>query len=416
MATTETLQRSSQTVLTADTASTLHHDIVIVGGGTAGITVAAQLTRGWFNNTDVLIIDPAENHYYQPAWTLVGAGTFRKEATRRKESSVIPRKAKWLKDALVILDPEHNHVITQSGTTVEYKYLVVAAGIQMHWDAIPGLKENLGKHGICSNYSYETVAYTWECIRNFRGGTAIFTQPRGAIRCGGAPQKICYLAEDYFRKAGIRDKSRVIFVAPGKAIFSVAKYRAVLERLIEQRGIETMFGHHLVELQPEERKAVFENVDTHQRITLQYDMIHVTPPQGPPAFIAASPLADKNGWVDVDKHTLQHVRYPNVFSLGDCSNLPTSKTGAAIRKQAPVLVKNLRAVMEGRTPTATYHGYTSCPVVTRYGRVVLAEFDYDHNPVETFPFNQAKERWTMWVLKKYFLPMMYWHGMLKGRM
>ncbi len=393
----------------------LRHGIVVVGGGTAGITVAAQLTKGWFNQTDVLIIDPSENHYYQPAWTLVGGGTFNKSATRRDEKSVIPRKATWLQDAVTEFDPEHNRLRTREGLVVEYDYLVVGAGIQINWARVKGLKENVGQHGICSNYSFETVSSTWENIRNFQGGTAIFTQPAGAIKCGGAPQKICYLAEDYFRKHGVRDKTRVIFASAAAGIFSVEKYKRVLESVVKRKGIETMFRHNLIAVCPDTQEAVFQHMDSGEEVAVHYDMIHVTPPMGPPDFIATSPLANADGWVDVDKQTLQHVRFPNVFGLGDCSSLPTSKTGAAIRKQAPVLVKNLRALMDGKPLTAKYNGYTSCPVVTGYGSLVLAEFDYDGAPAETFPFNQAKERWSMWLLKKYVLPVLYWSGMLKGR-
>jgi sulfide:quinone oxidoreductase len=392
------------------------HEIVIVGGGTAGITLAARLTKGLFNHRDVAIIEPSDKHYYQPAWTLVGGGTYDKEATVRSEASVIPRRANWIQDAVTSFDPEHNQLQTAGGLTIEYEYLIVAAGIQINWGAVPGLKESVGKgDGVCSNYSFETVSSTWEAIRDFEEGTAIFTSPKGAIKCGGAPQKICYLAEDYFHRKGIRKHCRVIFASPGAAIFGVAKYRSALERVVSRKGIETMFRHHLVEIKPDTKEAVFENVDNSERTTLHYDLLHVTPPMSAPKFIADSPLANADGWVDVDKFTLQHVTYPNVFSLGDCSSLPTSKTGAAVRKQAPVLVKNLKAQMAGRPLTATYNGYTSCPVVTGYGSLILAEFDYDGNPDETFWFDQSRERRAMWWLKKYGLPLLYWHGMLKGR-
>ncbi len=394
---------------------TVHHSIVIVGGGTGGITVAARLTKGLFNKTDVAVIEPAKDHFYQPAWTLVGGGTFRKDATRRDEAAVMPSKAKWIRDAVSEFDPKNNRLTTRDGLTVTYDALVVAAGIHIRWDAIAGLKESLGANGICSNYSFESVQSTWDAVRNFQGGTAIFTQPTGAIKCGGAPQKICYLAEDYFRKHGVREKSRVIFAAAGASIFAVDKYRQALEQVVKRKGIETMFLHNLVAIRAKEKEAVFQHMETNEQVVVPYDMIHVTPPMSAPPFIAKSLLANEEGWVDVDKLTLQHKRFPNVFSLGDCSSLPTSKTGAAIRKQAPVLVKNLKAMFSGRPLTANYDGYTSCPVVTGYGRLVLAEFDYDKQPAETFPFNQAKERWSMWVLKKYILPILYWKGMLKGR-
>ncbi|MCA9015921.1 MAG: NAD(P)/FAD-dependent oxidoreductase [Planctomycetaceae bacterium] len=412
----ENIDQSAQNSPVQDSpGSVVHHQVVIVGGGTAGITVAAKLTKGWFNKTDVAIIDPADNHYYQPAWTLVGGGAFRKEDTRRDEASVIPKKASWIKDAVMEFDPGRNLVKTREGRTIQYDFLVVCAGIQLNWDAITGLKDSLGKEGVCSNYSYESVGSTWENIRNFKGGTAVFTQPVTGIKCGGAPQKICYLADDYFRQHGVREKTHVIFASGSSNIFAVEPYRSVLEGVIKRKEIDTRFNHSLVAICADTKEAIFRNTETGDDVSIHYDMIHVTPPMGPPDFIAKSPLADEKGWVEVDKHSLQHVRYPNVFALGDSSNLPTSKTGAAIRKQAPTLVKNLRALMAGKPLTEKYNGYTSCPLVTGYGKLVLAEFDYDKNPNETFPFNQAKERWSMWLLKKYVLPVLYWKGMLKGR-
>lgn len=390
------------------------HDVLVVGGGTGGITVAARLRRAR-PALDVAVVEPSDKHFYQPAWTLVGAGTFRKADTVREEKDVIPRGATWLRDGAATFEPERNVVVLRSGRRIGYRYLVVAAGLQLDWGAIPGLRESVGKDGVCSNYSFETVDSTWEAIRHFRGGTAIFTQPAGAVKCGGAPQKIMYLADDAFRRAGVRNESRVIFSAPSPAIFAVPKYREILEKVVRRKGIETKFKTNLVEIRPETKEAVLENVETHEREVLKFDLLHVTPPMSVPDFLKRSPLADADGWVDVEKHSLRHRRFPNVFALGDCSSLPTSKTGAAIRKQASTLTANLLAAIDGRELSASYDGYTSCPVVTGYGKMVLAEFDYDKNPKETFPFNQAKERRSMWILKKYVLPVLYWHGMLKGR-
>lgn len=416
MSATSTSQRPDleQAPMDAD-CKIVRHQVVVVGGGTAGISVAARLTNGWFNRTDVAIIDPAKDHFYQPAWTLVGGGAFNLSATRRDEASVIPARAKWYPTAVTEFDPEHNRIFTQDGTIVEYEFLVVAAGIQLNWHAIKGLEESLGEGGVCSNYSYQTVGSTWDSIRNFQGGTAIFTHPATPIKCGGAPQKICYLAEEHFRKSGVRDKSRVIFAIAAPELFAVEKYRKVLETVAQRQGVEVLLDHELVAVSSDTKEAIFRRKTDGEEVSIGYDMIHVTPPQGPPKFIAQSPLADAAGWVDVDRHTLQHVRYPNVFGLGDCANLPTSKTGAAIRKQAPVAAANLRAALLDQPLPARYDGYTSCPLVTGYGKLVLAEFGYDKQPSETFPFDQGKERWSMWLLKKYLLPVLYWQGMLKGR-
>ncbi len=391
------------------------YEVVIVGGGTAGITVASQLTKGLFNKQEVVIIEPSDKHYYRPAWTLVGAGAYEKSATVRNEASIIPPKATWIHDAVTEFNPEHNQLQTANGLVIEYESLVVAAGIELHWDGISGLKESVGKGGVCSNDSIETVDSTWEAIRSFQNGTAIFTISKEAVKCGGAPQQICYLAEDYFHRSGVRQECRVIFASPEAKIFDVPMYQHSLERVISRKGIETMFRHQLIEIKPETKEAVFENIDSQQRTALHYDLLHVTPPMSAPKFIANSPLSDRDGWVDVDRFTLQHVRFPNVFSLGDCSNLPTWKTGAAVRKQTPVLVRNLKSLMSGRPLKAKYNGHTSCPIVTGYGSLILAEFDYDKHPDETFWFDQSRERRIMWWFKKYGLPLLYWHGMLKGR-
>ncbi len=391
-----------------------HYRVLILGGGTGGITVAAQLRRK-MKPYDLAIVEPSTKHYYQPLWTLVGAGVFRKELSQRAESAFIPSGADWIQDHVAEIQPEKNQVVLRGGRTIGYDYLVVALGIQIDWGKIPGLAEGIGKNGICSNYAYQHVDYTWECLKNFRGGKAIFTMPNTAVKCGGAPQKIMYLADDYFRRNRVRDKAQVIYATPQSAIFAIEKYRKTLEKVVERKQIDVRFKHNLIELHPDKKEGVFEQMETHEHVTIPYEMIHVTPPMSAPDLLKHSPLADQQGWVAADKFTLQHPKFPNVFPIGDCSGLPTSKTGAAIRKQAPVLVKNLVAAMKGEPLTARYDGYTSCPVVTGYGKLVLAEFDYEHQPAETFPFDQSKERLSMYLLKAYALPRLYWDGMLRGR-
>jgi sulfide:quinone oxidoreductase len=392
-----------------------HYQVLIVGGGTAGIMVAAQL-KNLAPQVQVGIIEPSEKHFYQPIWTLVGGGVFDKSVSVRDEAEFIPQGHDWIQDHVASFAPDQNHVTLRSGNRVSYDYMVVAAGIQIDWHKVKGLKEALGTQGVCSNYSYDTVGYTWECISNFRGGNAIFTQPGTPIKCGGAPQKIMYLADDAFNKQGVRQKSKIVFANAGGGIFSVKKYADSLNKVIARKEIQTAYKHNLEEIRAQSKEAVFRNLDTNEEVVMPFDMIHVTPPMSAPDFIKQSPIAAETGWVSVDKYSLQHTRYANVFALGDCSNLPTSKTGAAIRKQAPTVVGNLLAKMNGQQMTESYDGYTSCPLVTGYGSLILAEFDYDLQPRETFPFDQSQERYSMYALKAYGLPAMYWNGMLRGRM
>ncbi len=393
-----------------------HYQVVVVGAGSAGLTVASQLMNTP-NPPEVAIIDPAEKHYYQPLWTLIGAGVFPKEESERDQEAFIPYGATWIKAPVASFQPRQNALTLANGDQVTYDALVVAAGIQIDWSKIPGLEESVGKPGtgVVSNYSYETVASTWEAIRSLKEGNAIFTHPSTPIKCGGAPLKICFLAEEHWSKSGVRNQINVKFVKGGPGIFAVKKYADSLTKVADRKGIERVWNNELIALRPEQKEAVFKHLETGKETVMPYGMIHVTPPMSAPAFIAESLLAAESGWVEVDKMTTQHKRFDNVFALGDCSNLPTSKTGAAIRKQAPVTVANLRAYLEGKELKHNYDGYTSCPLVTGYGSLILAEFDYDKQPMESFPFDQSKERYSMYALKAYGLPRMYWHGMLKGR-
>ncbi|MBI4695149.1 MAG: NAD(P)/FAD-dependent oxidoreductase [Gammaproteobacteria bacterium] len=388
--------------------------VVVIGAGAAGLSVAARLQRGG-QGLEVVLVDPASVHYYQPLWTLVGAGIFPKERSRRPMAEMIPKGVQWIRQAAAEFRPEENCVVTADGQRLGYDALVVAAGLQINWGKIPGLQEAVGKNGVCSNYSYDTVNATWEQIQRFTGGRALFTIPSTPIKCAGAPLKVMFLAEDHFRRTGIRNVTHVSYMCAVASIFRAPKYAERLSAIATARGIEVNYRQELTELRPEAKEAVFKHAESGEERVEKYDLIHVTPPMGPPDFIKQSTLGDAAGWVEVNKATMQHVRYPNVFSLGDASNLPTSKTAAAIRAQSPILVANLLAFLRGTTSDAQYYGYTSCPLVTGYGKLMLAEFDYELKPVETFPFDQGEERGSMYLLKKYVMPEIYWRGLVRGR-
>ena len=400
------------------------YDVVIVGGGTAGITVAAQLQQADRAPASIAIIEPSDTHYYQPIWTLVGAGVFDKEISERPMADYIPEGVTWLQDAAATFDPESNTVTTQSGDTVGYNYLVVAPGLQLDWDALPGLADAIADpdSGVVSNYAYEYCEDTWDAMQRLQpGDRAVFTQPATPIKCGGAPQKIMYLTADHLRREGILDDVAVEFYTPGTVIFGVEKFARTLRNVVDRYGIDVNLHSELVEVRPESNEAVIRGTGggdsaPGERV-VSYDMLHVTPPQSAPDFIKESPLADEGGWVDVDKHTLQHTTYDNIFGLGDAGNTPNAKTGAAVRKQAPTVVQNLLQLMHDGEITSPkeYNGYASCPLVTGYGKLVLAEFDYNNEPDPSFSFDTSQERYSMYALKAYGLPQMYWHGMLRGR-
>jgi sulfide:quinone oxidoreductase len=397
--------------------SSIHHQIAVVGGGSAGISVAARLRHAGI--TDIGVIDPAVTHYYQPLWTLVGGGRASVKESARPEASVMPKGVAWIKDRAEHIDPEQRTVSLASGSSVSYNQLIVCPGIQLDWGKIPGMADAITTPTVSSNYTVDLAPKTWEMIRNLRSGTAVFTMPAGPIKCAGAPQKIAYLAADYWREQGVLNDIRVVLVLPTPGMFGVKEFANELELVVARYGIEVHKNSELVEIDPDTRQAVIVDHGTDSKESIAYNLMHVVPPQSAPDWIKQTTLADPAnpaGYVEIDKNTMRHTRYDNVFALGDAGSSPNSKTGAAIRKQAPVVARNVLASLKGAAPPASYDGYASCPLTTSLHTVLLAEFDYTMKPHPTFPLiDTTKERRDMWYLKRYGLPYMYWHLMLRGR-
>ncbi|KAI7858890.1 hypothetical protein BDC45DRAFT_543684 [Circinella umbellata] len=416
-------KRCFATVVNKNQASNIDkkYKVVVVGAGPGGLSVASTVSK-LLGKDQVAVIDPAQYHYYQPLWTYVGGGLKDFKDSQRPMESLIPKKADWIQDSVTQLEPDTNHVVLSNGQTIGYDYLVVAAGIQVNWDKIKGLKEALGKDGVTSNYSPESVQKTHQFLQEFKGGNALFSYPNSPIKCPGAPTKIAFLAEEIFRLNGIRDKSNVIYNSFQDKIYGVDHYGVVLNRLLEERNMTFNPKHELIEIQSNNRKAVFRNhraqEGEEELLTYDYNFLHAVPPQAPPTFIRESKLADPvNGFVDVNMYTLRHKKYNNVFSLGDCSNLPTGKTAAAITVESGVLKTNLIADLQGKKiKEAEYDGYASCPLVVGRNELVLAEFSgYTGKPLETFPLDQRKVSAFNAFVNKDIIPSIYWNGLLSGR-
>lgn len=391
-----------------------YYEVLVLGGGAGGIAMSARMKRR-VGAENVAVVEPSKTHYYQPLWTLVGAGAKHLAASARPMGSLIPSGVEWIKSQVIALDPDNNCVWLENDTRVFYKYLIIALGISLHYEKIKGLPEGFNHPKIGSNYSAQTVEKTWRALQDFKEGNAIFTFPNTPVKCAGAPQKIMYLSDAYLRKTGKRSKANIMFNTSLGVIFAVKKYADALLEIIKDRNLAVNYKCNLIEVRADKQEAVFENLDKPGVTEVyQYEMLHVTPPMGPPAVLINSPVSDANGWVDVDKETLQHKTYPNVFGIGDCTNLPTSKTAAAVAAQSGVLDKTISLVMKKKFPVKKYDGYTSCPLVTGYNKVILAEFDYNAQPLETFPIDQSKERRTMYHMKADMMPLLYWNALLKG--
>ena len=393
------------------------YQILIVGGGAAGLATAASL-RKRNKSLEIAVVEPSDKHYYQPGWTMVGAGVFNKEDTERETDTIWPSNVIRIKDEVTEFDPKNNKVTLSNKSEVGYDILIVAAGLKLDWDAIEGLSESLGKNGVTSNYRYDLAPYTWELVQELKGKDAIFTQPPMPIKCAGAPQKAMYLSCDHWQKAGQLYNMNVSFCNAGPVLFGCATYVPPLMKYVEKYGINLDFGHNLTKIDGASKKAWFavkkEGEDT-KTIERSFDMIHVCPPQRAPDFIIKSPLANDGGWVDVNAETLQHNAFSNIFALGDVTSTSNAKTVAAARKQAPIVAQNVIAYLAEKEPSPLYDGYGSCPLTVEKGKIILAEFGYGGKVMPTFPWDSTKPRRAAWFLKKSILPIVYWSAMFKGR-
>lgn len=396
------------------------HDIVIIGGGAAGIATASSLLAR-DADLDIAIIDPAGVHYYQPGWTMVGGGIFDAEYTARTMASLIPQGVKWIKSAVSAFEPDSNAVILDGCRVVKYKRLVVSPGLKLDWNGIDGLVETLGHNGVTSNYRYDLAPYTWELVEAFKLGRALFTQPAMPIKCAGAPQKALYLSGDHWYKNSSLSNIDIEFYNAGGALFGVKEYVPALMKYIKKYDAELKFMHNLTKVDGPNKTAWFDKTNADGSVEVvetDFDMIHVVPPQTAPDFIRVSPLADAGGWVDVDQNTLRHKSFDNIWSLGDVMNAPNAKTAAAARMQAPIVATNIMQDMGKFGSTAQYNGYGSCPLTVERGKIVLAEFGYGGKLLPSFPkwlIDGQEPSALAWFLKEKMLPPIYWKAMLRGK-
>ena len=389
------------------------YKLLIIGGGTGGTSIASIFSKKLKN--DVAVVEPKDIHYYQSMFTLVGGGLRQFYETQKPTKSVLPKDVTWIKDTASKFDPQNNIVETKNGDKIGYDYLVLTLGLQLNYSSVKGLEEALATDpNVVSTYSPKYVEKVLPAVDNITDGVALFTFPITPVKCAGAGQKICYLSEERVANSGLRNSVQFKYHTALPVIFPVPRYAEVLDKYAEGRNIEVKKCRNLIEVRGAEKEAVFDVVGENRQEVEKYSLLHVTPPMSTPSELWGSPLVDETNFVTVDRDTLQHVKYPNIFALGDCTNAPTSKTAAACSSQVGVASKNLEKFMQGQSLPKKYNGYTSCPLTVSRSKVILAEFGYDGQILETFPVDQRKPRRLMFFLKATVLPVVYWSFMLKG--
>ncbi|MGJ9403829.1 NAD(P)/FAD-dependent oxidoreductase [Arthrobacter sp. KK5.5] len=395
--------------------TTEYHRIVILGGGNAGISLAARLGR--YGVGGIAVVEPKAVHHFQPLFSHIGAGAAQMREAVRPQEDVMPRDVAWIRGEAAGVVPGENTVRLADGRLVRYGHLVVCPGLQLDWDDVPGLRDAMGDPRGTSNYDAGLVPKTWELVRGLRSGTAVFTQPPGAAKCSGAAQKIAYMACDYWRAAGVLQDIAVVLVVPTPTVFGMPDVDRELERKIAEYGITLRTDTALATVDASAGTVVLDGPRGREEIA--YDMLHAVPPQSAPDWLKSSELpaaGDDGGFVEVDAQTLRHPRFPNVWSLGDAAGTPNSKSGGALRKQVKVLAKNLKSVLDGGGPTRRYDGYSVCPFTLSRGTAFFAEFGADYRPMPSIPLlRMAKERRWQWIMDRHVFPKIYWHLILKGR-
>ncbi|WP_186388069.1 MULTISPECIES: FAD/NAD(P)-binding oxidoreductase [unclassified Stappia] len=398
--------------------------ILILGAGAAGTALANRLATR-LPGARITLLDPRQAHYYQPGFTLIAAGLKPASYSVSTTAEWLPRNVDWIAEAAAEVDPEAKRVVTTSGRALSYDYLVVATGLKLDFDAIEGMSTDLiGSNGIGAVYAGpDQAAATYAEMSRFteKGGTALFTRPATEMKCAGAPLKYAFLTDDTARRKGTRGKVKIIYAAHGGAFFSVPIVNEKVRMLFEERGFDTVKNHVMVAIDPGKRIATFDTPEGRKEIG--YDFTNVIPPmRAPDAIRFNSPLSWQegpfaaDGWVEVDKHSLRHLRYPEVFAIGDIAGVPKGKTAASVKWQVPVVEDHIAAQIAGKESTASYDGYTSCPLITRIGRAMLVEFDYKDNLVPSFPglIAPLEELWVSWLMKEIALKATY-NAMLRGR-
>ena len=417
-------------------ASHKHARIVIAGGGTGGMITAARLRRS-APNAEIIVISPNEMHLYQPGQTYVAAGLYEQSDNERRMADLMEDGVKWLQESVVSFEPQNNTLHTDKTGKIVYDYLVVALGVEYDYEAIEGLsKEIIGEHSIASVYLNDMQkgtakggAITQQWIKDISEAAAskpikvLLSEPATPFKGPGTSLDILFLTQDAakgnapFNKSDVHKNIRLTYVTPKENIFESKEFSQVLEKELKKSPNTTaLYRHELLSVDPMKKVAKLRDSDGKIKEET-YDFLHVTPPMKPPKVLAASPLAIQEGkhkgYLDVDPKTLRHKRYKNVFGIGDILGLELGKSGGSAQVQGVILQDNIAAALEDLKLPMKYNGYTAAPIKTKYGEILLAEYNKE-KALPTFWLDPHKPRWIWWELDLHLLRYFYFSWMMRG--
>lgn len=390
-----------------------HAEVVIVGGGNAGISLAARMLREGAG--DVLLVEPSPVHRYRPLLNYVGAGEASPASLERPMASVVPDGCRWVKDAVDAVDPAARTLTTRRGRTIAYSTLVLCPGMIEDWGATPGLVEAYTAGWAGSTYVPSSAPLVWPALEDVTGGTVLFTVPPEPAPCGATALKPLLMACHTWQRSGLLADLDVVLVLPDEEALGVPDADEHLEAVLASYGVRVLRSARVARVDPVIRSVdITSSTGQHHLDDVAY--AHVVPHYRAPHWVSESGLADggRAGLVDVDPETLRSRRHGDLWAIGDAASIATRSSGGALRKQVKVLAHNIGAAAAGKK-LRSYDGLTVMPVTTSRNRLMLVEADRVGRRPRHAPLDPVKPRWSTWMFDRYVLPQVYFHRILKGK-
>ncbi|GMA31342.1 NAD(P)/FAD-dependent oxidoreductase [Litorihabitans aurantiacus] len=395
-------------------AAVARHDVVVVGGGNAGLSLAGKLLRE--GARDVAVVEPARVHHYRPMLSYVAGGQAELAELQHAQDEVGPSGARRYAGAVVAVDPRRSTVTLADGRELGYGDLALCPGSDVDWDAIPGSREAVATPAASTSYLPEHAVDVWPMLTGVRAGRVVVVVDDRHVPCAPVILKPLVMALEHWRATGVRGAIDVEVLLASETFVPLPRAEAELRAMLEEQGVALRTGVRVSAVEPRDGDGDGGTVVTVDGVRTPYDALLLAPPHRAPAWVAASGLTtSEGGFVVVDPDTLQVPGHPRIWALGDVADLDALPSGGALRQQVPVVAHNIAARRTGRA-MRIYDGYSIAPVTTRAHRLLLAEFDRDGREEPTIPVGDlVRPRAASWFFDRYVEPVVYLRRLLRGK-